>query len=213
LLDMYKKSFTDMAGRYARPLLKVKPNSITWAAFAFGAMAGLSFAFVGTDMAWPLLVAVLMIILNGILDIADGWVARETGSMSRQGDFLDHAVDRGADMLIMVGIAISPLCNTTIGLLAAISVLLVSYMGTQAQAVGAKRDYGGILGRADRMLLLGVGSVVQYILLTTGLALPSITGMPYYFMDYIMIWFLIAGIITAVFRGQSTWRTLGDEEE
>lgn len=213
MLDIYKESFTDMAGKYARPLLKVKPNYITWTAFVFGVMAGISFAFVDTDMAWPLLVAVLMIILSGMLDAADGWVARETGSMSWRGDYLDHTVDRVVDMLIMIGIAISPLCNTTIALLAAITVLLVSYMGTQAQAVGVKRDYGGILGRADRMLLIGAGSVIQYILLTTGLSLPSITGMPYYFMDYIMIWFLIAGIVTVVFRGWRTWRALGDEEE
>ena len=37
-----------------------------------------------------------------------------------------------------------------IGVFALTGVLMSSYLGTQAQAVGVGRYYGGILGRADR---------------------------------------------------------------
>ena len=42
-------------------------------------------------------------------------------------------------------------------------VLMSSYLGTQAQAVGLKRNYGGILGRADRLVLLMVFGAVEVV--------------------------------------------------
>ena len=35
-------------------------------------------------------------------------------------------------------------------------------MGTQAQAVGAGREYAGLLGRADRLVVLAIVPVIQY---------------------------------------------------
>ena len=48
-----------------------------------------------------------------------------------------------------------------IGVLGLTGVLMSSYMGTQAQAVGVGRFYGGLLGRADRLVLLIVVCIVS----------------------------------------------------
>src|SRR2546430_14514327 len=54
-------------------------------------------------------------------------------------------------------------CHLEVGMLALLGVLLTSYMGTQAQAVGQGRAYGGILGRADRLVLLFLGGLIQWL--------------------------------------------------
>ncbi|MEF8832077.1 MAG: hypothetical protein V5A66_00990 [Candidatus Thermoplasmatota archaeon] len=45
---------------------------------------------------------------------------------------------------------------------------MTSYMGTQADAVGVSRDYGGIAGRADRLLLLIFFSFLYFFLFDAG---------------------------------------------
>jgi archaetidylinositol phosphate synthase len=66
----------------------------------------------------------------------DGAVAREMKIQSRRGDFLDHAVDRYADIFIITGIFAGGLVPWQIGVFALTGVLMASYLGTQAQAVG-----------------------------------------------------------------------------
>ena len=97
---------------------------------------------------------ILAVALNAFCDAMDGAVAREMQVQSRRGDFLDHAVDRYADIFIITGIFAGGLVPWQIGVFALTGVLMASYLGTQAQAVGVGRVYGGLLGRADRLVLI-----------------------------------------------------------
>ena len=98
-----------------------------------------------------------------MFDAIDGKVAKLTNRATARGDFLDHALDRYADVFMVGALALSSWCRPGIGLLAIVGVFLTSYMGTQAQAIGHKRDYSGFLGRADRLALLIVFPVIQHI--------------------------------------------------
>jgi len=71
-------------------------------------------------------------------------------------------------------------------------------MGTQAQAVGYGRNYSGVLGRAERMLLLIAGPIIQYFLVGKGTHAPF--GFGTSFLEWIMIWFAVAGNLTAIYR-------------
>ena len=62
--------------------------------------------------------------------------------------------DRYSDLALITGFALSLQGDILLGLLALGGVFMASYMGTQAQAVGLKRNYGGVLGRADRLILM-----------------------------------------------------------
>ncbi len=89
-----------------------------------------------------------------------GWTsstARSHGTKvaSAGGDLLDHVLDRYADIGIIVGLA-AGVSQRDLGIAAVTGVLMTSYLGTQAQAVGLDRVYGGLLGRADRLALVGV---------------------------------------------------------
>ena len=149
--------------------------------------------------------AVLCILGNALFDALDGKVAKITGKTSKRGDFLDHVLDRYADVFIIGGIMLSVHCDWVIGLLALLGVIFASYMGTQAQALGCGRDYGGILGRADRLVILIIVPLIQFVVYL------ELNGRLWLFtpIEYAMIWFAFAGHFTAIQRGLRTWKRLG----
>lgn len=189
----------------AKRFSSVNPNVLTWISLLFAFIAGLFFYFSSPDFElinYFLFGAVLFIFLNGLFDAIDGKVAKLTNKTSVRGDFLDHALDRFADVLIVGGLALSPWCDNWIGLVAIVGMLLTSYMGTQAQAVGYKRNYSGLLGRADRLALLMIVPIIQHILLRYDYAI--IGG--FYLLEWVLIYFAIVGNLTAAQRFYSTLR-------
>jgi archaetidylinositol phosphate synthase len=129
-------------------------DRLTWASLAAAAAAGISFTYATPQAPYFLIAGSLLVLLNALLDALDGMVARRNKSASPAGDFLDHSIDRYCDLFIIGGLAASAFGDFRWGFFAITGVLLTSYIATQAAAVGLKRDYGGLLGRADRLALL-----------------------------------------------------------
>lgn len=184
----------------------VNPNVLTWISVVFAFIAGLFFYFSSPNfelLNYFLFAAALFVFLNGFFDAIDGKVAKLTHKISKRGDFLDHALDRYADVFIVGGLALSSWCRwPSIGLLAIVGMLLTSYMGTQSQAIGYKREYSGLLGRADRLVLLMIVPLVQHILLRYDLQI----FWGFYLLEWVLIYFAVMGNITAVQRFYSTLR-------
>ena len=187
----------------AERLRDVSPNVLSWLAFAAAAGAGLAFY-----LATPafLLLAVLLVLANALLDALDGKVAKMTGQATRRGDFLDHVLDRYADVIMLGGIALGAYGNVLAGLLAIVGVLLASYMGTQAQAVGLGRDYAGVMGRADRLAILFLAACIELIADPSGRGGGPLLFTP---LTLALLLFAVLGQITAIQRGVSAWRRLG----
>ena len=120
---------------------RLTPNFFTIAALFASAAAGILF-YLRLEL-W----GILAVALNAFCDAMDGAVAREMNIQSKRGDFLDHAVDRYADIFIICGLFAGGLVPWQIGVFALTGVLMSSYLGTQAQAVGVGRYYGGLLGQ------------------------------------------------------------------
>jgi archaetidylinositol phosphate synthase len=173
---------------------KITPNILTIAALLASLVAGILFFLQMT--VW----AVLAVAANAFFDAMDGAVARETKSQSLRGDFLDHAVDRYADIFIITGIFASGLVPWPIGVLALTGVLMSSYLGTQAQAVGVGRYYGGVLGRADRLVLIMVVGIV-FILYP-----QTIYGLN--LLGWLLLLFGVFGHVTAFQRFAYVWLKL-----
>lgn len=182
--------------------LPITPNGWTIVSLVCAFGAGVAFAF-----GKPLL-GVIFVILNACLDVLDGALARYMKISSPVGDYLDHVFDRYADTAIVIGILVWGILGTepwnfavfgctipawVIGVFAITGVLLSSYMGTQAQAVGLKRNYGGILGRADRLILLVVLGVAEFIYPS-----PFILGLS--FLGWLLVIYGVLGHITAIQR-------------
>jgi archaetidylinositol phosphate synthase len=172
--------------------LGLTPNVFTIAALLASGAAGVLF-YLRMEV-W----AIIAVALNAICDAMDGAIARELKTQSMRGDFLDHAVDRYADIFIITGIFAGGMVPWQIGVFALTGVLMASYLGTQAQAVGVGRYYGGVLGRADRLVLILVVGII-------GLVFPvSIYGLPW--LGWLLFLFGIFGHFTAFQRFAYVWR-------
>jgi archaetidylinositol phosphate synthase len=223
VLEDYRKQADPYLNPIASYFVHTHPNTMTWLAFVFAVLAGLTFVatnFLGQYSTAALFVAAALIFLNAIFDALDGKVARLSKRESKRGDFLDHVLDRYADLFIIGGMTISPFCDPWIGVLAIVGVIFASYMGTQAQAVGIRRDYGGLLGRSDRLVLLIFVPLIQMFLEMARL-LPASHHFPVTaagvtvnlsVIELMMVWFAIAGNATAIQRANSAWNELSKRE-
>src|SRR2546425_5310224 len=185
-------------------MLRVNPNVVSWVAFLAAVGAGVSFFIGGRGF---LSLALVLILANSYLDALDGKIAKMAGKASVRGDFLDHVLDRYADVFMLGGVAFNAMyCHLEVGMLALLGVLLTSYMGTQAQAVGQGRAYGGVLGRADPLVLLFLGGLIQLIVApsggaTWGVGVPTVRP-----LEWVMVLFAVLRNATAVPRARETWR-------
>lgn len=178
--------------------IPVPPNVWTVVSLFAALASGVFFA-----LGRPLL-GVIFVMLNSFLDVLDGALARYLNIDSPLGDYLDHVFDRYADMFIVIGILFYGMQVWTcavpswiIGVFAITGVLLASYLGTQAQAVGLKRNYGGLLGRADRLILLMIFGAAEFIA-SALLPNPMFYGLT--FLGWLLVIYGLFGHITAVQR-------------
>jgi archaetidylinositol phosphate synthase len=141
--------------------LGLTPDGISLLALGVAVAAGFAFAAAGGDQRLYLAGA-LLVFLNGWLDLLDGALARELAVESPAGDLLDHVVDRYADIALVVGLA-AGIDDWLLGVAAVTGVLMTSYLGTQAEAVGLERVYGGLVGRADRLALIGLAALLASV--------------------------------------------------
>lgn len=172
----------------------IRPDFFSILAFLGAIAAGFAFYF---GQIGP---AVLLVLLNAVSDSLDGALARALKQESRRGDFLDHVFDRYADIFIITGIFAGGIVAWQVGVFALVGVLMSSYMGTQAQAVGVGRYYGGILGRADRLVLIMVAGGLDL----TPLVRPfSVT-----YLGWLLVIFGVLGNVTAIQRFVYIWKQL-----
>jgi CDP-diacylglycerol--glycerol-3-phosphate 3-phosphatidyltransferase len=138
-----------------------------------------------------LLVAVPLLTLTGFHDLLDGPVAKAAGTASERGAFFDSVSDRVADAVLMGGVAwyleSAHKGHVVLLPLAILGVTsLVSYQRAKAEALGISAK-GGLMERAERMILLGIGFLVS------GLLVP-------------ILWVLLALIsATAIGRFVKVW--------
>ncbi len=210
VLNKYRKQADSILRPTAEKLSGMNPDTISWLALVFALLSGLFFYFSLNPLF--VLLGGFSVILNSLLDALDGKIAKITDRQNKRGDFLDHTLDRYADIFILSGIALGPLCRTWLGLLGIIGVLMTSYMGTQADAIGVSRNYGGIAGRADRLVLIILVSLLYPLLdgvLGTGV---SIWAFDLGIFEILMIWLAVAGNATAIYRGINSWSDIEEDE-
>ena len=94
----------------------------------------------------------------------DGMVALAAGAASRRGELVNELPDRVSDLLIFVGAAHSGWMHPLAGYWAAIFSLGTAYLGTLRQAVGGRREFGGVMSKPWRMVVLHAGAWGTYAL-------------------------------------------------
>lgn len=190
-----------------RPVLafacRFHPNTVSLAAVAFAAFAGLAL-WQAAAHAWLLLAVPPLLFLRIAANALDGMVAQERALASPRGELVNEFSDRVNDTLILAGLAASGLAPGALVAAALAGTLLVSYLGVLPKAAGGSRRYDGPMGKADRMLLLGVACIAAWA--AVRFALPWTPGGA--FAAALLLWVALAAVTLAV-RWTKAWRELG----
>jgi CDP-diacylglycerol--glycerol-3-phosphate 3-phosphatidyltransferase len=91
----------------------------------------------------------------------DGMVARRLGVSSPFGEVINELFDRLSDAAILLAVGLGGLASLALTALGTSLVLVNSYVGIIGKAAGYRRIYSGILGKADRMIIVGVSGIVS----------------------------------------------------
>ncbi len=175
----------DLAHGLVRPVVRalasggVSANFVSGIGLLLSVFAALAFFEGGFRIGAGLLLA------SGLCDILDGEIARETGSVSRFGAFLDSTLDRVAEGFVLIGIAgfyvanlvdlsldprrvleelshgLEPRTWALVAIVAMVALLgsfLVSYTRARAEGLGLECKVGWF-ERPERMVLLIVAGL------------------------------------------------------
>ncbi len=177
----------------------LRPNTLSLTSLFFAFLAGYSYYLSSRELLL-LLPALIFVAISSFFDFLDGEVARRSGLESRRGDLVDHVIDRYADSLILGGIVLGRYSGMLAGLGTIVGTLITSYLGTQAQALGLGRYYGGLLGRADRMIFLMIATILN-------LVYPG-KIMGYQILGWLILFFALLTNLTAIQRFIHIWKDL-----
>jgi len=179
----------------------LKPAHLTYAqlllSVVVAALYGFGMLFTG---GWLLL-------CTGSLDIIDGRLARRTGSVSARGAFLDSVVDRYADALAFLGLAVFFRSSWVLWfvLLGFVGAQMVSYTRARGESLGVHSQVGA-LQRPERYVLLGFGTMFGAL---GEQIVGPVCGQSYGLAVVVLVGLGVATNLTAVWRAVHVWRELG----
>ncbi|HZJ27871.1 MAG TPA: CDP-alcohol phosphatidyltransferase family protein [Acidimicrobiia bacterium] len=141
--------------------------------------------------------AVLGLSVSGLVDLLDGSVARTTGEASPRGAFFDSVTDRVSDAVVFGGCAwylAGESAHAPVLAFAAVALaMLISYERARAEALSYTAR-GGLMERAERMVVLGVGLMFHVLVA--------------------VLWLMVVLMVfTAVQRFVTVWRQASDLPE
>jgi CDP-diacylglycerol--glycerol-3-phosphate 3-phosphatidyltransferase len=197
MLDMRaRKRVSRLADPFARFVARVglTPTMVTMAGFTIsvGGAVLIGMGYLATGAA--------VLGFGAALDVLDGVLARLTNSESRRGALLDSFTDRLGEVAAWTGLAfyLGQRAEGTLVLLSLLAVcgsLLIPYMRAKAEGEGVEGK-GGLMGRAERLLVFGLGVGLE------GLGLPTLVA---------TVWGLaVLTWLTVMQRFYRTWAQLGE---
>ncbi len=137
-------------------LVRMNPNSISFAASIIGIIAAIFFMFGHSATAG------IFLLLSGTLDTLDGTVARLGERASKFGATLDSSLDRYVEMFVFMGITFhfkdSPMFFWSF--LAIMGSMMVSYIRARAQSLGIQ-ELVGFMQRFERFVILSFGAILN----------------------------------------------------
>jgi len=169
----------------------VSADALTLAGLGFAGAAGAGVWLGRGGGGWLLLVplgAVLRIVANAL----DGMVATSTGTARPLGEVLNEVSDRIGDVAVFLPMSLVPGVDAVLVAGALAAMLVTSYLGLAVKAAGGPRLYDGVMGKPDRMFVVGVAAVVA-----------TVTGEPATAWTWALWIVLVGALVTLLTR----WRT------
>jgi len=188
-----KQATTKLLQPLLKFLMNFHPDTLTAASFIFSLCSGLCFLL--STIPGLLILAIPFILLRMAMNVLDGMLARQKGIFGPKGEAFSEMTDRFSDLALLLGITFSGYTDKILGLSATISVLIVSYIGILAKAVGANRQFGGFMGKVDRMVYMILAAIIQFIVIRLKITLPI--------FNLLMAFFIFGSIVTFIQRAFS----------
>jgi CDP-diacylglycerol---glycerol-3-phosphate 3-phosphatidyltransferase len=116
-----------------------------------------------------LLLGLILVILAALPDLLDGALAKASNSSSQRGAFFDSVIDRFTDAILLGGVAWY-LASTESAHMAMLPFAVmalsstISYMRAKAESLGLDAK-GGLMERAERIILLCIGLLIEPLLI------------------------------------------------
>jgi len=143
-----------------------------------------------------LLLSILLTLVRMTLNTIDGVIAIERGNLRLKGEIVNALPDRYSDVFILMGMGLSPLCAPWLGMAGMASMFLVSYTGMLSKAVAINWQHHGPLGKVERLILIMLFSLLQYLCLT-----DKIGGIGVFsYFEWLMVLFIVLGQVTVLRR-------------
>lgn len=194
----FKPAFRKALGPIGAVLVRagVNPDAVTFVGLTFACLAGLGVWLGRNGSLWLLLVPASALIRTAA-NALDGMIAVTTNTSRPLGEVLNETADRVGDVAAFLPIAFVSEVNDLLvaGTLAA--MLISSFLGVVVKAAGGPRLYSGIMGKPDRMLVLGVSALIAIFLAPGRVFMAT-------------LWIVLVGsMVTIVQRGVMARRELG----
>lgn len=166
---MFDGRFRVQVERAIRPVgeslrrTRLTPDHLTLVGLGFAAAAAVA---IGSGQ---LQLGLFLVVCSAVPDLLDGALAKASGAASQRGAFLDSVVDRVSDALVLGGVTWF-VATTGDPRLAMIPVaimgvsMLISYERAKAESLGLSAK-GGLMERAERIVVLCVGLLFEPILI------------------------------------------------
>ncbi|MBP7460075.1 MAG: CDP-alcohol phosphatidyltransferase family protein [Candidatus Delongbacteria bacterium] len=139
---------------------KFSPNTISLIGFLINLMVVLPLST--GHLAW----GGIVILLGGLFDMLDGYIARGQNRVTKFGALLDSTLDRYSELFLFFGVAVFFIrVQALYGLLGIFFTisgsLMVSYVRARAEGLGIACSIG-LIQRPERIILMALGCFLPY---------------------------------------------------
>ncbi|MCM8787091.1 MAG: hypothetical protein NC935_03460 [Candidatus Omnitrophica bacterium] len=189
----------------------LNPDILSYSAIGVALFTGVCIYYSAYN-AQLLLFSFAFIILRMVLNTLDGMIAIAQRKKTAIGEIVNALPDRYADIFTMLGVAFCPLTNKILGMIAVISILLVSYTGMLGKAVGVSWQHQGPAGKVDRLFALLIAIILQYYFLIKGFNSIKIFNLKMSVFDWLSLWFIFGSQITILNRLKGMIKEIKEKE-
>jgi len=175
----------------------ISADAITGLGLGFAAAAGVG-VWLGRDGSLWLLLVPAGALLRTAANAIDGMVAIATGTARPVGEVFNEVADRLGDAAMFLPILFVREVPPALVAGTVAAALITAYLGVTVKAAGGERVYAGVMGKPDRMLVLGVAAIVAVVMDDPGLVFSW------------ALWIVLAGaVLTFGVRTAEAVRQLG----
>ena len=180
----------------------VRANAISVSSAVFGVLAGICLAATASfhdptnRVFWFL--SVILIQARLLANLFDGMVAIGSGQRSTVGELYNEVPDRISDVAILSGAGVAVGGVFWLGLVAAISALLVAYARAIGAATGAGQCFLGPMAKQHRMFLMTLLGLAGTIL--PNHLMERVPGLGYSLVNAVLSLIVVGCIVTLIRR-------------